>query len=140
METSVAGVFALLVGCLAILSTRSAPARVRWGTAVLLLLLCMGMRWLDWDSRKPFMRDLSSVRPGMTVEQVEAIMGRYLRGTGWPENPFTRGNAPGDFRAGELQVADSRVYRHTNEGWGNSDWGVVRFEAGRVVDVTFSPD
>jgi hypothetical protein len=32
------------------------------------------------------------------------------------------------------------VYRHTNEGWGDSDWGMVEFAGGKVVKVEFSPD
>jgi len=37
-------------------------------------------------------------------------------------------------------VTGTSTYRHTNEGWGNSDWGVVTFEDGRVVQTEFMPD
>ena len=29
------------------------------------------------------------------------------------------------------------TYRHTDEGWADSGWGVVTFENGRVVEVRF---
>jgi hypothetical protein len=32
------------------------------------------------------------------------------------------------------------VYRHTSEGWGDSDWGEIHFEEGRVVEIRFLPD
>ncbi|WP_144370167.1 hypothetical protein [Myxococcus stipitatus] len=101
------------------------------------------MRWVDWDSRKPFLRDRYSVQRGMPLEQVDAIMGHAIAGTGWPENPLTKAGTPIGALAAEpreLQLGDSRVYRHTHEGWGNSDWGVVRFREGRVVEVAFLPD
>jgi hypothetical protein len=37
--------------------------------------------------------------------------------------------------------AEGRInYRHTTEGWGDSDWGLVTFQAGRVSQVEFLPD
>jgi hypothetical protein len=70
----------------------------------------------------------------MSAQEADALMSRWIVGTGWPTNPL-QGAAPG-----ELQLPDSRVYRHTNEGWGDSDWGIVRFQNGRVVSVEFSHD
>jgi hypothetical protein len=71
----------------------------------------------------------------MAPNQVEAIMGKYLKGTAWPANtvadPSTRA---------ELVFPGTIVYRHTNEGWGDSDWGMVEFAGGKVVKVEFSPD
>jgi hypothetical protein len=32
------------------------------------------------------------------------------------------------------------TYRHTTEGWGGSDAGVVTFEGGRVVQIEFLHD
>jgi hypothetical protein len=126
----------VMIGALAVaLSWHAAPA---WRLLVVSVSVAatIGVRYLDWDSRKPFLRDLYSLQVGMTPQEVEAKMRGYLRGTGWPQNPFS--DAPLD--GGELEIGSAQVYRHTNEGWGNSDWGIVRFDGGVLVGVEFSPD
>src|SRR5687767_12941112 len=40
--------------------------------------------FVPWSTRKPFLHDLYSIRPGMTEADVRRIMGRYMEGTGWP--------------------------------------------------------
>jgi hypothetical protein len=82
--------------------------------------------FISWNSLKPFLRDLDHVEVGMSPAEVEAIMGNYIHGTGWP-NPAT---------GGELVLRGAVVYRHSN----NSDWGIVTFRDGRVVKVEFSAD
>jgi hypothetical protein len=94
---------------------------------------------INWNSRKPFLRDLYRIKEGMTAAQVEQTMGDYMTGGGVPAG------SPGIRLDGRLieqgaTATGTISYRHTNEGWGNSDWGVVTFEGGRVVDVWFSPD
>ncbi len=133
--------------------TNGVPFSAPW--VVVFCVAVLGVRFIDWDTRKPFLRDLHSLRPGMSSDDVERVMSRWMEGTGWPAHPAggttlvdvgtsrthaiestTEGAAPT-----ELRLESSRVFRHTNEGWGNSDWGIVRFDAdGRVVDVSFSPD
>ncbi|NMO16044.1 hypothetical protein HPC49_01575 [Pyxidicoccus fallax] len=131
--------------------TRAAPRKVRVGLLLGFVVGIGAIRAAEWNSRKPFLRDLYSVKPGMTQAEVEAIMGRYLHGTGWPAHPLSPTGTVVDAASGathaststprgELALAGSIVYRHTNEGWANSDWGIVRFENGRVSDVSFSPD
>ena len=110
----------------------------------------MGMRA---DTRGRFLHDLYRVQPGMTIEEVETIMGGYIHGTGWPSNPhasepqqtladlgtgrqFTAIDTP----EGEITIKGARVYRHSDDGSQNADWGIVEFEEGRVVSVSFSPD
>ena len=87
-----------------------------------------------WDSRERFVHDLARVDPGMTPEQVDAVLGSYISGTGWPGNPFDAGEPA------EFQVEGCEVYRHCDDCSYESDWGVVCFEGGRVSKVTFSPD
>ena len=87
---------------------------------------------INWNSRKPFLKDLYRVEQGMTEAQVEQIMGKYIMGTGWPASPVSEMTKPE-----ELVPPNSVVYRHTNEGWGDSDWGVVTFEDNRVAQVDF---
>nr|AYM54502.1 hypothetical protein [Myxococcus fulvus] len=131
--------------------SRSAPRGFRMGLLVAFVGGVVGIRLTEWNSRKPFLRDFSLLRIGMTRGEVEAVMGRYIEGTGWPANPYVQPEAPhgmgsehardaGRGPGGALELKDSVVYRHTHQGWGDSDWGIVRFEAGRVAELSFSPD
>jgi hypothetical protein len=62
-------------------------------------------------------------------------MGRYMKGGGRPlESPDVEVDAQGEIVAGTV------TYRHTDAGWGDSDWGVIVFEGGRVVQTKFLPD
>jgi len=113
----------------------SRPVKIRFLTGLLVLTLIMPVRFIDWDTRKPFLKDLYRIQPGMTLPQVEQIMGQYRQGSGWPANPNPEAQHPG-----ELTIPDSIIYRHTDEGWGDSDWGVVTFADERVIEVQFLPD
>jgi hypothetical protein len=97
-----------------------------WWFAAAMALLALHL--VPWTSRKPFLAQLDRVRVGMTPAEVEAIMGDYRRGTGW--------------RVGNdvLAPEDAMVFRHSDDARFNSDWGVVRFAEGRVVEVRFDPD
>lgn len=109
---------------------------------------------VPWSSRKPFLRDLGRIEIGMTQGEVEEIMAGYIRGTGWPASPagtrpeagFLADVSSGARYAteptagGELAFRDSFVFRHSDDGAFNSDWGVVRFHDGRVAAVEFLPD
>ncbi len=111
-------------------------------------VLCLALTILyavPWTSRKPFLRDLDRVSVGMTPLEVDKIMAPYIRGTGWPRNPFVEVRSPSSGtidapRGAELQIADSVVFRHSNEAAFNSDWGVVTFRNGVVSKVDFMPD
>jgi hypothetical protein len=122
-------------------------------SAVLALLAALHL--VDWTTRKPFLRDLDRIQIGMTEAEARQVMGRYLEGTGWPANPFqTNSVAPGTLTdlgsgsshatthspSGELVLARSLVFRHSNDGAFNSDWGIVSLSHGRVTGIQFSPD
>jgi hypothetical protein len=110
--------------------------------------------FVEWTSRKPFLRDLDRVRVGMTEVEVRQIMYRYLEGTGWPAFPDGNSNnasgmlmvgsgaryPTGASKSGELVIRDSLVFRHSKTARFNSDWGIVSLSSGRVVSVSFSPD
>ena len=101
----------------------------------LFVMVAFSVRFMDWNSRKPFLKDFYSVKVGMTPAQVEQIIGGYMIGGGAPlGSPKTEINERGEI------VTGTATYRHTNEGWGDSDWGVVTFENGRVVKIEFLPD
>jgi hypothetical protein len=101
----------------------------------LFVVVLLSVRFIDWNSRKPFLRDLQRIREGMTPVQVEQIMGPYMQGGGRSlASPETEVDEGGEILSGTV------TYRHTDEGWGDSDWGVVTFEDGRVVSTEFLPD
>ena len=94
------------------------------------LALVFSVRFVDWNSRKPFLRNLYRVEEEMSYQQVAEIMGSYpgLAGAGTEIN-------------GEGQVVSGNVsYTHSEEKWGNSDIGVITFQDGLVVETKFLPD
>ncbi|CAN5833376.1 hypothetical protein BH23PLA1_BH23PLA1_12010 [soil metagenome] len=40
----------------------------------------VGLRYMDWDMRKPFLRAYHRIEPGMTIEQVDDLMRWEFRG------------------------------------------------------------
>lgn len=103
-----------------------------------------------WNSRKAFLWDFRRIQIGMTVEEVEAVMGSYIRGTGWPPHPskdegeLVALGSPSRYkytcRGDEIVLVDCLVFRHDDHGLFDSDWGVVRVKDGRVVGTEFMPD
>jgi hypothetical protein len=116
-------------------------------------IIC-ALYFVTWSSRKPFLHDLYSIRPGMTEGDVRKIMAGYMEGTGWPVFPGSKTNEGGTLNivgsssqystrtsgTGELAIRDALVFRHSNKGAFNSDWGIVTLSNGKVVKVAFSPD
>lgn len=129
--------FCVLVGLLLLVGS---PKREKLLILGLLVAVLFSLRFVDWNSRKPFLKDLYRVREGMAIEQVEQIMGHYMGGIGWPARPLDLPAGTSAAEPEELALPDRLVYRHTDEGWGNSDWGEIHFEEGRVVEIRFLPD
>jgi hypothetical protein len=136
---------------------RPVPVRRQLGRLIALAAVAAisaTLLFVDWTSRKPFLRDLARVRVGMSEAEVRHIMGRYTEGTGWPAIPGSSSNAPGTLSiaggdsqfstdtssSGQMVIRDSLVFRHSNEGAFNSDWGVISLSSGKVVGVKFLPD
>src|SRR5690242_6877126 len=46
---------------------------------LLIVLFALAVQFINWDSRKPFLRALNQIETGMTVEQVDALMTDYMR-------------------------------------------------------------
>jgi hypothetical protein len=104
-----------------------------------LAIALVSMRAIHWNSRKPFLKDLYRIRDGMSAAQVQQIMDGYMTGGGIPlDSPGPR--LDGRLAEQNAPAVGTISYRHTNEGWGDSDWGIVTFEDGRVVEVRFLPD
>ncbi len=135
LDFAVAALFA--VGLLRLVAPRKQRGRILAFTVVCLVLAALYL--VPWSSRAHFLRRLDSVRPGMSVREVQGIMAGYMEGTGWPANPLAE---PNEFSEspGQLTIPDALVFRHSDEPAYNSDWGVVHFRAGRVTKVEFSAD
>lgn len=149
--------YASLVPCFVLGLLRSVPLGQQRGRLLsigLLVALTAALHGVPWTTRKPFLRDLDRIEVGLDEAQVRQIMDGYIEGTGWPArvpgatqdvqqviDPMGGGtHATARTAAGEMGVADSIVFRHSTDAHLNSDWGIVRFQDGRVVGVSFSPD
>jgi hypothetical protein len=128
--------FWVLVG---VLLLRGSPARRRFLILGFLVIAVFSVHFINWNSRKPFLKDLYRIKEGMTEAQVEQIMGKHIKEIDLPGSP------PGGATEKEdLSPRNSVLYRHTDEGWGDSEWGVITFENGHVartefVGLNFSP-
>ena len=105
-------------------------------------------------SRQRFLRDLDRIQVGMTAIEVERIMAGYMKGIGAKWQPPPGMGAVSSITEvgsgqslptamdskGELQFTGSITFRHSNAARYDSDWGIVRFQDGRVVDVQFMAD
>jgi hypothetical protein len=144
---------------------RSARMKAAYAATTALLVV---LAFVGWHPRKRFVHDLDSLTPGMTVDEVEAVMGRYLKGAGakWtvPDGPAPPVLGPGEAPSPETEAAARRAqesyeppayptgaerahvtgtmtYRWCDDDWAyDSDWGCVTFKDGRVVSVAFYPD
>jgi hypothetical protein len=126
--------------------------RHRLGTIAVVTIFIAALYFMDWTTRKPFLRDLDRIHIGMTEGEVRQIMGNYTEGTGLQEPPgepastqltilgsglkYPTNSTP----TGEVRLVDSIVFRHSSDPYFNADWGIVSFENGKVSAVEFSPD
>ena len=144
---------AFAAGLIRRLPVRSQLHRI--GALMAVVAVIAALYFVEWTTRKPFLRDLDQIRVGMTEAEVRRIMGRYMEGTGWPTSPFdTSTNGTSTLTdvgsgsrystitspSGEMIVRVSLVFRHSTNGAFSSDWGIVSLSSGRVVRVEFSPD
>jgi hypothetical protein len=137
----------------------------RWAACGALLLGVMVIL-VPWNERKRFLHDLHSVRAGMSVDEVEAVMGGYIKGMGaqWElplgPDPFGHGAdephvadahaaaraAAAAYRAPEFPTGARRAHAtgtmtyRWNVTEYNADWGQVEFVNGKVVNIAFWPD
>ena len=83
------------------------------------LFLILAFKHIDWNSRRPFIRDLLKIESGMTANEVDRIMKRYS-GASSPAN-------------------DHLYYMHKVKGPFYSDAGVVKLKNDRVeaVEIQF---
>ncbi len=96
------------------------PKRLAALVAVNAVILALFL--VPWTTRKPFLRHLYSIKPGMSVDEVRKIM------AGVVEETYEE---PGGSLAFRHSIHDARF---------DADMGVVTFQSGKVVDVRFLPD
>ncbi len=101
------------------------------------------------DTRGYFLSQLGKVQPGMSRKQVEKIMSAYVKGTNWPHSPATSMKVVGSRRVDyeldptkkdQLTLKDCDVFRHSDEGKYDSDWGIVCYKDEEVAWTDFAPD
>jgi hypothetical protein len=91
-----------------------------------------------WNARKQFVWDLYSVRQGMSVDEVEAVMGGYIKGMG---TKFGESRAEYPIDAKRNAATGTMTYRwNDSDACCDADWGQVTFQQGRVVKVEFISD
>ena len=86
-----------------------------------------------------FVRDLESLRPGMSLDEVKTAMAPYMIGPGekWGRSAVMEEQVLSMGRA----AAGTLTFRwNADDPRYDSDWGVVTLEAGRVVRVEFIGD
>ena len=132
-------VYAALWCLVTLLLLWGAPARRTLAIVVLVAVVVFSVRFVNCNSRKPFLKDLFRIKEGMSAAEVDQIMGDYMTGGG-ASMGSPRPRLDGQLAEQGATATGTISYRHTNEGWGNSDWGEVSFENGRVGNVLFSPD
>ena len=103
---------------------------MRLASLVIVCALIAGLYFAPWSPRKQFLRSLYSIQPGMTIEEARTRMSGFMEGTGMT-SPYTNQ---------EFEVGGAIVFRHSNDGRLNADWGVVTIQNGKVVSVRFDPD
>ena len=76
----------LLGACVGYLTIDRINSKDRLAIMALLLSLVLSTQYLDWNDIKPLLRDTYRIRLGMTVAEVESLMGNHKIG---PGGPFT---------------------------------------------------
>jgi hypothetical protein len=108
----------------------------RFGALISICFVAAILNLTPWSSRNGFLKRLYSIKPGMTVTQVKAVMRGYIQGTGIPPNPFADTRIPTE----GLTIQSALVFRHSEEPAYNADWGIVNLRDGIVTSVEFSAD
>jgi len=113
-----------------LLLLNSRPMREKVVILTLFLVALCSVRFVDWNTRKPFLRALDRVTAGITEAQADEIMDGYMKGI----SPMAQVDDQGGMDWGTVS------YRHTPEAWGSGEVGGLVFQNGRVVRMDFFPD
>jgi len=141
-------VYAAVVTSVLIFLKRRAHFRIDWAFILLAAVVPVVVSLSEWDTRKAFTRDLDRIHPGMSRAVADEIMQTWIRGSGFPANPW----GDGDFHAvgggsyaaesheGEVSLRGCEIFRHQETGNSSGDWGIVCFQDEAVSSVEFMPD
>ncbi len=123
---------------LVLLRAKSDPDawRISAGFVVVLVVL-LGA---PWCSRDYFLADFYRVQPGMAEGQVEAILGKYLKGERYLDTLPARTLEAGEAAPPNADAPLCQSYQHSRDAAWNADWGTVCYRGGAVVSATFVPD
>jgi len=112
LATSICGLIWICIGFWLLKPIRLAQRLI---LLALSLFFILAFKHIDWNSRRPFVRDLLKIESGMTANEVDRIMKRY-----------TRGSSPAN---------DHLYYMHKVKGPFYSDAGVVTLKNDKVEAV-----
>ena len=120
--------------------------RQKIGLVIAFIFTIALIYYTPWSSRKLFLHDLYSIKPGMSVAEVETRMKLYVIPfeDDTSENPIPISpEANQDVvkeQQDEFHFPDKLVYRHSNNGLFNADLGIVHLKDGIVESVEFEAD
>ena len=120
----VSGLLGVGAGCFLF---RRINAKARLTLNALLLSLTLGTGYLDWNDRKPLLRDAYRIKAGMTMNDVEALMAGHRIGPAGPIDNEVESESEGD---------KELCYMTPH----SSDMVVVKLIEGKVGSVGFSAD
>lgn len=118
------GLLGVCVGCFIF---RRMNAKNRLTLMALLLLLTLATGYLDWNDRKPLLRDTYRIKVGMTASDVESLMASHRIGPAGPIDNEVESEPEGK----------NGLYYMTPR---SSDMVVVNLIEGKVGSVIFSAD
>jgi hypothetical protein len=130
-------IIALLIGVL--ISYLGLSSSHYWRTHVALLALyaaaVFALFYMDLTPAKPFHRFYDSIRPGMSVAEVQQLLDRHFPTNGGYPKPVSSGIQKDSNREETLSFQ-----LDPNQGAYNAELVGVRFSNGQVVDANYSPD
>ena len=129
LNSIISGGFAVTVLALSLLLLDPWPAKRRLLVAGVLVSAVFAVRYIDWDGRKPFLRDFNQIQLGMTAEEVDEVMADYTK----LASPFAKTSLSGAVQMGAI------TYQHSTENRLDVDLAHITFAGGHVIAATFYP-
>ncbi len=103
--------------------------KMKFFMAILFLISLIIIRNIQWNSRKVFIKKFNQLNVGMSLKKTDEIMSDFII-----------------FRTESVDTLEKNKavhiisYRHTNEGWGNSDMGIVYVQNDTIIRLKFYHD